>query len=68
MVSPRSGHDVIKNIILQFPVRFFFYGGGDFSRRQRDLSLRRREKSRFRPLYYSYRGLVQEARGNRCHT
>ena len=44
-------------------VRLYFFGG-DFSRRQRDLSLlRRREKSRFRPLYYSYRGLVQEASG-----
>jgi hypothetical protein len=36
--------------------------GGDFSRLQRDLSLHRREKSRFRPLYYSYCRLVQEAK------
>ena len=44
-----------------------FWGGG-FSCRRRDLSLCLQEKSRFLPLYYSYHGLVREARGNHCHT
>ncbi len=56
---------VVDYYSFQYDCFFFFW---DFSCRQRDLSLRWREKSRFRPFYYSYRGLVQEARGNRCHT
>ena len=52
--------------LLQFPVRLIFFW--DFSHWQRDLSLRRREISRFLLLYYSYCRLVRQARGNRCHT
>ena len=51
--------------IVSSTIDFFW---GDFSRRRRDLSLCRREKSRFLPLYYSYSRLVREARGNHCHT
>ena len=53
--------------ILQFPVQLIFLGG--FLPPVEGFSLRRREKSRFLPaLYYSYRRVDREARGNHCHT
>jgi len=41
---------------------------GHWSFLDHKLSLRKRKKSRFLPLYYSYRRLEREARGNLCHT
>jgi hypothetical protein len=56
------------NRLLQSPVQLILGFFWDISRRRSDLSLCRREKSRFLPLYYSYSRLVREARGIRCHT
>ena len=58
--QPIIFHTTVSSMIV-----FFFVW--DFSCQRRDISLCRREKSRFLPLYYSYRRLVREARGNGCH-